>query len=46
MDWIVDYMTEMGPVKAALIATLFTWFLTAAGSVIGVFLQRHAPEVV
>ena len=30
MDWIIDYMTEMGPVKAALIATLFTWFLTAA----------------
>ena len=42
MDWIIDYMTEMGPVKAALIATLFTWFLTAAGaSLVFFFKDMH-----
>ena len=42
MDWIIDYMTEMGPVKAALLATLFTWFLTAAGaSLVFFFKDMH-----
>ena len=42
MDWIIDFMTEMGPVKAALIATLFTWFLTAAGaSLVFFFKDMH-----
>jgi|TARA_B100000768_G_C11284031_1_gene380695 zinc transporter, ZIP family len=42
MDWIIDLMTEMGPVKAALIATLFTWFLTAAGaSLVFFFKDMH-----
>ena len=42
MEWIIDLMTEMGPVKAALIATLFTWFLTAAGaSLVFFFKDMH-----
>jgi ZIP family zinc transporter len=42
MDWIIDFMTDMGPVKAALIATVFTWFLTAAGaSLVFFFKDMH-----
>jgi zinc transporter, ZIP family len=29
---IVDYMTSINPVMAAFIATIFTWFVTAAGA--------------
>ncbi|MCH6199393.1 ZIP family metal transporter [Aquiflexum sp. LQ15W] len=32
LESIEIYATEIGPVKAALLATLFTWFLTALGA--------------
>jgi ZIP family zinc transporter len=39
MDVLIKWMTEMGPVRAALIATLFTWFLTAAGASLVFFVK-------
>ena len=42
MNTIVEWMTQMGPVKAALVATIFTWFLTAAGaSLVFFFKDMH-----
>jgi len=32
MERLIGYMQEIGPVRAALLATLFTWMLTAAGA--------------
>ena len=31
MEGLIAWMESMGPVKAALVGTLFTWAMTAAG---------------
>lgn len=40
MDQLIDWMSELGAVKAALFATLFTWFLTAAGASLVFFFKN------
>ena len=32
MEGLIAWMESMGPVKAALVGTLFTWAMTAAGA--------------
>jgi ZIP family zinc transporter len=32
MEILIDFFSNIHPVKAALVATLFTWFMTAAGA--------------
>jgi len=39
-DSLVDYMASIDPVLAALYATLFTWFLTAAGAALVFFFKK------
>ncbi len=39
-DSIIAYFTELHPVLAALYATLFTWFLTAAGASLVFFFKK------
>ena len=31
-ETLVSFFQQVGPVKGALVATLFTWFVTAAGA--------------
>ena len=38
-DTIVSWLDSIGPVKAALCATIFTWFMTAAGASLVVFFK-------
>jgi ZIP family zinc transporter len=39
-DWLVDFFEPYHPVTQALIATLFTWFFTAAGAAPVLFAKR------
>lgn len=39
-DWLVEFFQQYHPVTQALIATLFTWFVTAAGAVPVLFAKR------
>lgn len=32
LEQLISYLTELGPVKSALLATLFTWFVTGLGA--------------
>ena len=43
MESLIDWFEQIGPVKAALIATLFTWGLTAAGASL-VFFFKSMPR--
>jgi zinc transporter, ZIP family len=45
MVWLEQWLTETGPVLAALIATLFTWMMTALGAAL-VFLFRSPSRKV
>ena len=38
-DSLVLWMESLGPVKAALIATIFTWLMTTAGASLVVFFK-------
>lgn len=40
MENIMHYITELGPVKSAFFATLFTWLVTAAGAAIVFFFKE------
>ncbi len=40
MDQLIDWMSGLGAVKAAFFATLFTWFLTAAGASLVFFFKN------
>lgn len=45
LESIETYATEIGPVKAALIATLFTWLLTALGASLVFFFKTIKRSV-
>lgn len=40
MQWIIEYFESLDPVMAALIATLFTWGLTALGASLVFFFKK------
>src|SRR5690606_26651324 len=40
MDTILAFFKEIGPVKGALLATTFTWFLTALGATLVFFFKK------
>ena len=44
MEAILDFMGDLDPMLAALIATLFTWLMTAAGASL-VFLFKEMKRV-
>lgn len=45
MDAIVEYFSSIDPVVAALLATLFTWLLTAAGASLVFFFKTMSRKV-
>ena len=44
-DWLVDTLQQFHPITMALIATLFTWFVTAAGAVPVLFTKRFNQKI-
>lgn len=40
MDFIFDYLSSINPIVAALLATTFTWFVTAAGAALVFFFKN------
>ena len=40
MESIIEYLSSIGAVKAALLATIFTWLLTAAGAALVFFFKE------
>jgi len=42
---LFDFVQQFHPVTAALLATLFTWFMTAAGAAPVLFTRRHSPRL-
>ena len=40
MEAVEQFFIEIGPVKAALLATIFTWFLTALGASVVFFFKN------
>lgn len=45
MAWLTEFMQNRGPVTAALIATMFTWFLTALGASFVFFFKTMRRDV-
>ena len=46
IETIENFAIEIGPVKAALLATLFTWFLTALGASLVFFFKSINRAVI
>ncbi|MCB0762622.1 MAG: ZIP family metal transporter [Flavobacteriales bacterium] len=45
MNSVIEFFTEINPVLAALLATLFTWFLTALGAALVFFFKTLSRRV-
>lgn len=45
MDALMDYLKSLNPVMAALLATTFTWFLTALGASVVFFFKTMSRKV-
>jgi ZIP family zinc transporter len=45
MQALIEFFREIGPIKSALIATLFTWFLTALGASLVFFFKTLSRGV-
>lgn len=43
--YLYDFFRQYGPVEQALIGTLFTWFVTAAGAAVVLFTRRHNQKL-
>jgi len=44
-DWLLNFFNQYHPITQALIATLFTWFLTAAGAAPVLFVKKIDQKI-
>lgn len=45
MDWLIDYISDWHPIEQALLATLFTWGVTAVGASLVFFFKTFNQKL-